>query len=324
VKRALVLAFVLAVSPARADDRDTAAREAFRQGQVDEAANRYDSALAHYRDVLRIDPGNWFAGTAKARIDALGPYAGAFAELAALDAVRKDPRRSNDPAALDALAKQRESWANSRVKQETAIFLAGAFLRLGQTARGVDLALSAARDATAERSLRDAAWDLAWSGMGLDRAAKEIDASTPPSIANRVRRDLRRRALHRASNAIVAVAGGTFVVAVVVAIRRGRARAMLETLLRPVALIFLAVVPLVGTMIAEQWEHGAGKPFGAFGVAMLGVHALVSASRGAFGDNARARNLAAIVAAACVAAAAYLVLERADVLGTPILSDFGL
>jgi hypothetical protein len=77
-------------------------------------------------------------------------------------------------------------------------------------------------------------------------------------------------------------------------------------------------------MIAEEWEHGAGRPFGAFGLAMIGVHALVSASRGGFGDRPRARRVVAVVAASCVLAAAYLVLEHADVLGTPILSDFGL
>ncbi|MGZ3476541.1 MAG: hypothetical protein ACXWUG_21960, partial [Polyangiales bacterium] len=191
MRRALILAFALVAAlhtrGASADDKDTAAREAFRQGQVDETAHQYDAALAHYRDVLRIDPGNWFAGTAKARIDALSPYAGAFSELAELDAMRKDPKRSNDLVALDELAKRRESWANSRVKQETAIFLAGAWLRLGQTARGVDMALSAARDPTADKPLRDAAWDLAWSGMDLDRAAREIDESAPPSIRNRIR-----------------------------------------------------------------------------------------------------------------------------------------
>lgn len=324
MRRALILALLLVASPAGADERDTAAREAFRLGQVDESANHYDAALSHYRDVLKIDPGNWFAGTAKARIDALSPYAGAFTELAALDAVRKDPKRANDPAALDELAKLRESWANSRVKQETAIFLAGSFLRLGQTARGIDLALSAARDPTADRSLRDAAWDLAFSGMDLDRAAKELDASAPPSIANRVRRDLRRRTLHQISNAIVALSAASLIAGLVMAARRSRLRLVLATLVRPVAIVFLAVVPLLGTMIAEEWEHGAGRPFGAFGLAMLGVHALVSASRGGFGDRPRARQVVAVVAASCVLAAAYLVLERAELLGTPILSDFGL
>ncbi len=276
--------------------------------------------------MLKIDPGHWFAGAARARIDVLSLYEGSFAELAELDAVRRSPNA--DAAAIDALARTSKSW-RGRVWADAQLFVAEAFVgRLHDPSRAVEPALAVARS-DADPVQRGAAWDLAYAALRSDvaRAEREIanDPRAPEPIRARVRREVRRRSLHRASTAIAGLGGGLSLFALGVAARRQRLSLVLTLLQNPIALAFVVVTPLMAGLLANAWDHGMGTAFFPFGFALALVHLLVSAWRGAFGDRALGVRVAgSVTAALCVVAAAYLVLERGEAYGVPLLEGFGL
>lgn len=314
------------------ESKDAAARASFHLGELAEARRDYSAALGRYRDVLAIDPGNWFAGAARARVDTLAPYEGAFAELAKLDAVRKDPAKANDRAAIEALANELSSFSSPRVRREAAMFVAEAFVgRLRDPEHAIAPALSVAHDVAADAYVRAAAWELAYAALerigDVDRARTLVaDASdAPPALRARVRRDVRRLKVHRVA---VAVAGAGLIAALaatVVAMRRGRARRLFDALTRPSAIVFVVLTAALGAWLSDAWESGFGKHFWWLGVALAAVHLLVAALRGALGDRARGVRVAAgLFAAACVLAGAWLVLEHAQTTGTPLLDGFGL
>lgn len=320
----------IAIDRATPEARDAAARASFRLGELDERALRYADALVRYRDVLAIDPGNYFAAAARARVEVLSSY-GALDELARLDVVRKDPAKAGDRAAIEALAKDAAGFRDARLRGEGLLFVAHAWDRLGESSRAIDAAIAAAHQADAPQWVRASAWDLAWAVLRrtgeLDRARRAIvdDSSAPEVVRARVSRELRRRALHRGSVAAASAGAVALLVALAITVKRGRGRVAREVLLRPTALAFLLVTPVFGGLVAHAWDKGLGAPFAAFGIALVAIHALVAAWRGAFGDRGRAvRLLGGAVAAACVLAAAYLVLERGEAYGTPLLDGFGL
>lgn len=314
-----------------AEGKDLAARASFRLGELAEKERRFADAIARYRDVLAVDPGNWFAAAARARVEVLSAYEGAFDELAALDAVRKDPARASDPAALDALARAAASW-RGRARGEALLFVAEAWTgRVGQPAKAIAPALAAARDPRVERAQRDAGWDLAWAALravgDLDRANREIaqDPGAPEPIKKRVRRDVRRRTLQRTSTVVASATALAGAAALVTAIGRRRGRVVLDAATRPLAVAFLLLTPLLAAVLADAWDRGMGAHFAPFAAALLGVHLFAASWRGAFGDRARAARMAGGLAAAlAVIAAAYLVLARAEARGTPLLESFGL
>lgn len=293
-----------------------------------EKERRYGDAVSAYRDVLRVDPGHWFAGAARARIEVLSLYDGSFAELAQLDAVRRDPARANDRSAVEELARLSMGW-KGRVWADAQLFVAEAWVgRLKEPARGADPALAVARSAV-DPVQRGAAWDLAYSALrgDLERASREIanDPGAPEPIRARVRREVRRHRLHRVSMTTVGGGIGLTMFALGVTLRRGRFAVLRRHLLQPIALAFLVVTPLFASLVAERWEEGMGAHFAPFGVALVCVHLLAAAWRGGFGDRRRAlRILGGVAAAMCMVAAAYLVLERGEANGTPLLEGFGL
>lgn len=316
------MAVVSVALPASAAS-DVEARAAFARGELAERERRYDDAVLAYRDVLKIDPGNWFAGAARARLDVLALYEGNFAELAALDAIRRNPQ--HDRAAVEALAKLSAGW-QGRVWGDAQLFVAEAFVgRFRDPARAIDPALAVARRGV-DPIQRGAGWDLAYSAMrdDLDRAAREVH-DAPAPIRTRVLRELRRRRLHSGATLIAGAGAGLGIFAVATAARRGRFALVRQRLFRPLALAFLVTTPLFAGLIAERWEHGMGAHFLPFGIALAGVHVFVATWRGAFGDRPRPiRLLGGLTAALCVLAAAYLVLERGEAYGTPLLEGFGL
>lgn len=293
-----------------------------------ERARRYGEALVAYREVLKVDPGDYYAGAARARVEVLSLYEGSFTELAELDAVRRDPARVNDPTAVDTLAKMSVSW-KGRVWADAQLFVAEAWVgRLHDPLRGADPALAVAH-ADVDPVQRGAAWDLAYSALRTDlaRAFRDIadDPRAPEPIRARVRREVRRVKLHRASTLAVGGGAGLGSFAGAVALRRRRGAIAWRHLRNPIALAFLAAAPLGAYLIAEAWEHGMGAHFVPFGAALIAVHVFVAAWRGAFGDRARVVRIAgSVTAALCVLAAAYLVLERGEARGVPLLTGFGL
>jgi hypothetical protein len=195
-------------------------------------------------------------------------------------------------------------------------------------ARGLDPALSVARSEV-DPVMRDAAWDLAWVALrqsDLSRADEVVkDPRAPAAIRARVLRELRRRSLHRVSTAMAVVGASLLALALAISARRGRFDVFRRAATRPLAIAFLLVTPIFAGMIADAWEHGMGAHFAPFAVGLALVHLLVSAWRGAFGDRGSlVRVGGGLAAALCVLAAAYLVLERGEAHGAPLLEGFGL
>lgn len=340
--RAPVLALTLAVAfvaprafaleepaPRTAEQKDQAARASFHAGELAEKERRYADALAQYRAVLATDPGNWFAAAARARVEVLAQYEGTFDELAKLDAVRKDPAKVDDRAAIEALEREALSF-KGRARGEALLFVAEAWLgRLHEPSRAMTPALVVAKDPRVDKVLRDASWDLAWASSKNDlaRAEREIahDPDAPVEIRKRVLRDVRRARLHVASMGVVLIAGVAGVAAIGLSFARKRGRVLLAVATHPLALLFLVISPLFAAILADAWEVGFGKHFAPLATAMLAVHLLAAAWRGAFGDRGRAVRVAGgVLASVTVLAAAYLVLERSELRGTPLLTAFGL
>jgi len=332
-KTARTLLTPLALLPRdTAESRDVAARASFLLAELDETERNYPSALAHYRDVLAIDPGNWYAVSARARIDALAIYDGGYALLARLDAVRKDPQKANDGFAIDALHKEAIQFPAGRVRNEALLFVAEAYVgRLHRPADAVTPALAVAKDEHGDAVHRSAGYELAYSAMhaigDLDRERRELgsDPQAPDSVRSRVKRDVRRHSLHATSIAIASTGLALFVWALVRTLRRGRWSIASQTAFDLRAIGFLAILVFGGYLLGEKWEAGQGAHFLPFGIALVLVHLLVACWRGAYGDeSAFRRAIGSLTAAACVLAAAYLVLERGEAKGTPLLQGFGL
>jgi len=162
-------------------------------------------------------------------------------------------------------------------------------------------------------------------------AAREADAhpgGIDRVLAARVRRMIRRRAARWAAWSALAVqAGGTgfaLVRAALSGASRGIAfpvagRAALS--LSPLALALGAYCAAVGAGLASLYEGGRGAPFAWLGAAVVPL-ALVSRAWSALGSNrAVARLGRAVVCAAAVLAAAFLVLAGVD---PAYLEGFGL
>jgi tetratricopeptide (TPR) repeat protein len=310
--------------------RDVAARASFLLGELDESSFAYAHAIERYRAVLAIDPGNWYAGAASARIAILASYGEGLDELATLDRVRRDPRASSDRVAVEALSTT--PFAHPRVRAEARIFVAEAFVgRLRAPDRAIAPALEVARDPTAPEAARGAGWDLAAAALrevgDLDRARREIvdDPAAPEHLRSLIVREIRRRALGTIAAAVLALSAIAAVAALADAIRRGRLEKLRAALLRPSALVFVVVAPSVGGLLADAWEHGLGAPFFGLAVALGGGHVLSSLFRAALGDRGPGlRALSAVVATVALLSAVWFVLSRAEARGTPLLTGFGL
>lgn len=316
-----------------AHQRDLAARASFLLGELDERARRYEDALGRYRDVMRIDPGNYYAATARARVESLAQYDRGYAELARLDELRKDPAKQGDARALDVLVAEARGWsAAPNVRAEALLFAAAAYAdRVGDAAKAGEVALFVAGDATNDATTRARAFEIYYaSAIGRHdfdgiRAHVLADPSAPRALVRLARRDLRRRTLHAVAIAIGLAGGIAALVALATAAHRRRQRVALEVLLDRRALGFLALTVGGGAAIAEAWSPEMGAHFLTFGTGLLGAHALAAAWRGGFGDRPlTVRLLGGATAAACVLAAAYLALERGELRGAPLLSGFGL
>ncbi|GAC1352071.1 MAG: hypothetical protein NVSMB1_11310 [Polyangiales bacterium] len=322
----------LASERATPEQRDVAARAAFFLAQLDEDDHAYERAVFHYREVLLIDPGNWFAASAQARLEALQSYQGSYEALAHLASVREDARAASDPSAITKLYNYAMNLPESPVKAEALLFVAEAYMtRLSRPGLAADAALAASSLPRADPLTRSRAFELAYSALSqmadFDRAKRDIAANpnAPPWLRARVRRDVRRRRLHTAAigTAMLGVIAGT--ASAVRSFIRRRGHIVRQVAFDPLALLFIVLLTLGGFGIGEAWQRGLGVHFLPFGASLLAVHALSATLRGAFGDSGRLpRAMAGATTAACVIAAAYLILEREELRGNLLLQGFGL
>ena len=211
-----------------ADDDPSAVAEAyFRLGVLEEEDGAFARALEDQRACMaKGAPGN-FGRSARLRIGWISARSeGDFAPLERLQRVRRDPALPNDPAAIESLATDAESFPPGRVRAEARMFVAEAWLdrmkrrvdAIGELRKVADDRSSDSMDAAvAHRRLAEA---LLAEGR-LDDAASEVESHPlDPMLGAQVHRLLRRRTLQRVAVAELALCCG--LAAVVLAWKRAR------------------------------------------------------------------------------------------------------
>jgi len=314
------------------DDAEAVAEAYFGLGRIDEAQGAFANALADDRAAMAAAPNTRWAIRASNRVDWLRARSeGDFAPLARLERVRRDPTLSEDPAAIDALAKDAESFPPGLVRVEARMLVAEAWL--GRMHRPND-AVAELRKVTvdpkadpmtvrlAERELVDA---LAGAGR-IDDAVAEARAHAPhldPRFVRQINRLLRRRAVRRASIVVMAA----FFALAMAALARARRRKALGDAwqalrsITPVAGLFVVFVAGAGGVLASNYESGNAMPFVELASAVLPL-VLVARAWGAVGSERRAARIGrALLCGASVVAMAFLLLETVN---PTYLEGFGL
>jgi hypothetical protein len=328
--RSALLAWIVAVlvalfarAASAADEDPIAAAEGrFHAGETNEEHGAYPEALTEYRAAMDAGPGSRWAVRASDRIEWIRSRSeGDFAPLRRLQQVRHDPDLANDPGAVDALARDAEGFPPGLVRMEARMLVAEAWL--GRMRRPADAIheLVLVRDdprtdpltsRVAERQLVDA-----YVGEGrIDEAiaeATKYSSRLDPKFVRQVKRLVLRRAVQRFA-AIVLAAFGVF--SVVALVRAGRQRALGQAWsalreLAPAAIGFVAFVAVAGGVLASEYESGNATPFFLLGAAVLPL-VLVARAWGAVGSQTRAARLGrALLCAATVLAAAFVLLDKA-------------
>jgi hypothetical protein len=319
-------------TPTTPAGRDVAARAHHSLARLADASRDYPTALAEYRALLAVDPGNYYAGGALVRVQALEERAASFTALAELDRVRSDPALAGDARAVIALGERARGWPASLTRDAALLFCAQALAdRLSRLEPAYAFSI-AVIDGAFDRDLnRHQAFMLAMA-IAERRGRITIDGpdlltrpGVPPEVVAKLRRSIRRAKLHRI--AIVSLGAGALLATLCIALvtRARRWSVALAAFARWEAWLALVLVTASGYGLGERWESGQGQQFLGLALGLLAAHGLVALIRGALGHRrAAGRVVGGLVAAAVVVAAAYLSLERTEARGVPVLAAFGL
>jgi hypothetical protein len=250
---------------------------------------------------------------------------------ASLERIRSDPALSNDPTAIDALARQAEASPADTMRGEARMLVAQAWLeRLNRPDDGIGELRRVADDPTSDAlTARLAARELVRALVArgrLQRAADEaleradhLDAK----FVKQILRLARRSGLRNAAVLELALFGALASVALFRA-RRARTLARASAALRrlaPLTLAFAAYVGMAGGVLASRYEAGNAMPFVLFGVLLVPVVLLASAWAAVGSKTAPARIGRALLCGAGVVATAFVLL---DAYQPTYLEGFGL
>jgi hypothetical protein len=293
------------------------AREALAEAERADTRLEFAEALAAYDRVATLDPSLPAAGVAAVRAQAIRARSeDAFRPLARLERVRRDPKLASDPAAIDALVVEADSFPPGLVRAEAYALGAEAYsTRLGQPDRAVPLWAKIASDGEADRVLvRSARSSLVAHHLARGEGARALDAARPDeALVTKVIQTVRRRRLRFASfvvlTPVVVLTSG----ALVRAKRRGRT--LVGILRRAGAsirlfLAFAAYLAIAGAALATGYEGGAGLPFLVFGAALVPLFAVARVWSVAGSPRTSARVARAVLCGASALGTAFLVLER--------------
>jgi hypothetical protein len=248
-----------------------------------------------------------------------------------LERVRADPALADDPAAIDALARDLQSFPPGPARVEARMLVAEAWL--GRMHRPDD-ALSVLRAVTddpeadpltarlAEREIVDA---LIAEGR-LDEAAAEASAHAhrlDPRVVVHTRTLVRRRSLRRVAIAELCIFGALAGRSLLAAFKRGAVGASGRALRRVLfpALGFAVYVAAAGGLLASQYETGNSAPFVLFGLLVVPIVLLARAWAAVGSTRSAARAFRAVICAVSVFAAAFMLL---DAVNPAYLEGFGL
>jgi len=305
-------------------DPSAAAMGLYRLATIDDDELRFASALQRYEAAIAASPSFRYAPRARSRADLLRQHAeGNFEPYATLERVRRDPKLANDAGELERLARTADSFPPGLVRVEARMLVATAYMgRLSRPDDAVELLQNIVADDHADpitaRQARKLLVDRLLARRDFEGA--RIAAAPDPALTSVYRRHVRRRALHVVSLGaviiFVALVGAAFV-------RRAKTaplRPQLVPFLR-IALPFAAWTALVGGALASSYEAGNAKPFLLFGLCLAPIALFARLWSATGSDRKPARLARAVVSAATVFGAAFLLLEHLD---TAYLEGFGL
>jgi hypothetical protein len=314
------------------DDPPAVGEAYFLLGELDEGDAAFPQAILDDGAAMHAAPNTRWALRANDRIEWLRARSeGDFGPLTRLEKVRRDPAASSDPAAIDALARDLESFPPGPVRVEARMLVAEAWLgrmhrpgdAVGQLRKVTeDPKADALTQRLAERELVDA---LVSTGR-IDEAATE--ASTHANrLDTRFVKQVGRLVVRRAVRIGSLVVLGAFALLAVAGLVRAGMRRQLGTALlelrklAPVAVLFVAFVAGAGGLLATKYESGNAAPFLLLGAGVLPL-LLVARAWSAVGSQAAgARAARALLCGATVVAAAFTLLEWLD---PQYLPGFGL
>jgi hypothetical protein len=265
-------------------------------------------------------------GAGIARADQIGT-----ALASSLERIRNDPALSNDPAAIEALARQAESSPADKVRGEARMLVAEAWLRrmnrpedaIGELRTVADDPTSDAL--TAQLAARElvnalvASGELAKAQSEAVARADRLDSRFVAQIGRLGRRRILRAAALLELALFVALASIALIRARSVPARARVASALWR--LAPAALAFAVFLGVAGGLLASSYETGNAVPFFLFGLVVLPVVLLAGAWAAAGSTGAPARVGRAILCGASVVAAAFVLL---DAYRPTYLEGFGL
>jgi len=311
---------------ARADTLDTRARaEAIlSSAEADDEAFAFARALTRYDEGRALDPGSPRAPRAETRAAELRAHGeGDFAPYVKLERVRRDPALSSDRRAVEQLVHDAEGFPPGPVRVEVWVLAAEGFAHRFDRPGEADgllrrvLADAHADPVVAQKAARDlVTLQLARGDIVAAReAAKLAGPRADPRLLPDVERALRRRSMHHASIALLAVMGLLAVRAFFAAAQRGAGQRIRDALSRMWRLVFgyAAYVALGGALLASGYETGTSKPFLYFGVVLVPIVLVARAWGAAAGGAKGARSGRAVLCGAAALGAAFLVLEAVDV-----------
>jgi len=311
---------------------DVAAEALFTLAQMDERDFDFARALARYEASYAKSPSSRYAQRATNRISQLKAHAeGDFAPLARLERVRRDPALANDPAAIDALARDADAFPPGLVRVEARMLVGEAWVgRMNRHADGIAVLRQIVDDPksdplTARQAARLLVDTMAQDG-DIDRAAnaaRELRTKLDPAFVTSIERRVRRRTLHYAAIGDLIALAAFVAAALAMAKRRARLPAVGAALRSsaPLAIGFAAYVAIAGGLLASSYEAGNAAPFLYFGGAVVPIFFAARAWGAAGAQTPLARLARAAVCGSAMIAAAFIVLERID----PVyLEGFGL
>ncbi len=305
---------------AQVAEERAAAEAILTRAEQDDDAFAFARALAGYDEGRKRDPGSRRAPRAEARAAMLRAHAeGDFGPLTELERVRRDPRLSSDPQAIDTLVQHAEGFPPGLVQLEVWVLAAEAYSNRFERPADAERLLARvvaspiADRVTTQKAARDlVALRVGRKDLGAAEAAVQLAGGrADPALGREVRRLERRRTLHLA--AILALAG-MGLLAARRALTGGRVAQARAALGRAWRLIvgYALYVAAGGALLASGYERGTASPFVWFGVALVPV-LLVARAWGAAGGPGRAARIGrSSLCAAGALGAAFLVLERVD------------
>lgn len=321
---------------ANADRHDAelrgAAKAAYREGLSAEKAFAFRRAAERYRRALDLAPAFGRASHARARLADLERHSeGDFLPLTRLERIRRDPKSSSDPAALEALLNDAKAFPPGPVRIEARWLAIEAFGgRLNRDDRALALLPELVDDPEIDPLTKRQALRL-WSELLLERgdadgalrvAARlegERDSSLEKDIARRVRHDRVRVGSMVILSAFFAIAA--------LAIARGWRQKKREAIVRglrrfaPTALLTATWIALGGGWLVSRYDASTPLPFVAMGATAIAIGLTARAWALAASAKPTDRAMRSLFAVLASMAAAFLILDRID---ATYLTPFGL